>query len=387
MFLRSLKLSRVLSFGPGDAPVELGPLNVLIGPNGSGKSNFIEAIGLLSATPKDLQAHLRRNGGGQAWIWKGERDATAEIEAVTSVPGASVDPMRHAFSFAANEQTTWLTHERISDVPAEPGDEEVAFFTYDENAQPVLGADDRERAAWRERLDKQRSILSQVADPVRYSALWSLGDAYSQIRFHRAWTFGRDAAPRRPQPADLPTTSLLEDASNLGLILNRFRRDVPTKKALIKGLRELFDGITDFSVQIEGGTVQIFLEEAEWTIPATRMSDGSLRWLALLSVLLDPAPPPLICIEEPELGLHPDLVNVLARLLTTASERTQLIVTTHSEALVDAFRETPEVVMVCERHEGSTTMRRLDPSQLAEWLEEYSLGQLWSKGMLGGNRW
>lgn len=388
MLLRSLKLTQLLSFGPDAEAVELRPLNVLIGPNGSGKSNFIEAIGLLSACPRDLTAHFRRTGGGSAWIWKGAREAQAEIEAVLS-PTAffGVPDIRHRLAFKASEQATWLVQERISDVPTSPGEPEVVFFRYDENGRPVFGADETERALWRDRLDTRQSILAQVTDPVKYPDLWSLASEYGQIHFHRGWVFGRDAAPRRPQPADLPTAYLLEDASNLGLILNKFRRDVPTKRALIASLQELFEGITDFSVQIEGGTVQIFLEEEPWTIAATRLSDGTLRWLSLLAVLLDPKPPPLVCIEEPELGLHPDLVHALARLLRSASERTQIVVTTHSEALVDAFRETPEVVMVCERREGSTTLRRLDGDQLAEWLKEYSLGELWSKGILGGNRW
>lgn len=387
MLLHELELSRILSFGPDAEPVELGPLNVLIGPNGSGKSNFIEAIGLLQATPKDLAEHFRRSGGGSAWIWKGEPEACARIAAHISLPGAPGDRLRHRLAFRASDLATWLEDERITDVPTEPGEAEIVHFRYDDHKQPVLGAHESEQARWRSRLTNKSSILSQVSEPVNYAGLWDLGHAYEQIRLYRYWTFGRDAPPRRPQPADLPNAYLLEDASNLGLVLNRFRGHIPTKKALLEALGEVFEGITDFSVQIEGGTVQIFLEEDRWVIPAARLSDGTLRWLALLAVLLDPKPPPLVCIEEPELGLHPDLVNVLARLLKSASERMQLIVTTHSQALVDAFRDTPEVVLVCERHEGSTTMRRLDPDRLAEWLKEYSLGELWSKGVLGGNRW
>lgn len=387
MLLHRLELNRLLSFGPDTAPVELGPLNVLIGPNGSGKSNFIEAIGLLQATRKDLAEHFRRNGGGGAWIWKGEPDACARLEAEVYFDQHGESRLRHRFAFRASDQATWLEDERIADVPTEPGEPEIVLFRYDENKLPVLGTDETERMLWRRRLDTRRSVLSQVADPVKHSDLSDLGSAYEQIRFYRYWTFGREAAPRRPQPADLPNAYLLEDASNLGLVLNRFRGHIPTKKALLEALGDLFEGITDFSVQVEGGTVQIFLEEDRWVIPAARLSDGTIRWLALLAVLLDPKPPPLVCIEEPELGLHPDLVNVLARLLKSASERMQIIVTTHSEALVDAFKDTPEAVLVCERHEGSTTVRRLDPDQLVEWLEEYSLGQLWSKGVLGGNRW
>jgi predicted ATPase len=106
-----------------------------------------------------------------------------------------------------------------------------------------------------------------------------------------------------------------------------------------------------------------------------------------LAILCDPDPPRLICIEEPELGLHPDILPTLADLLKTASERTQLIVTTHSDILVDAMTEMPECVVICEKHEGKTEMTRLSSEELAAWLEQYRLGDLWIKGQLGGKRW
>jgi predicted ATPase len=105
----------------------------------------------------------------------------------------------------------------------------------------------------------------------------------------------------------------------------------------------------------------------------------------LLSILCHPKPPPLICIEEPELGLHPDIIPQVAKLLLEASQRTQLVVTTHSEALVSALSEVPEAIIVCERDDNGTQLRRLEPEKLKEWLERYKLGELWSMGEIGGN--
>jgi predicted ATPase len=121
--------------------------------------------------------------------------------------------------------------------------------------------------------------------------------------------------------------------------------------------------------------------------PAERLSDGTLRWLNLLIVLLDPTPPPVICIEEPELGLHPDMIPTLSDLLRDASTRTQLILTTHSRTLVECFSDDPESVCVCEKFQGATEIKRLEADYLKVWLEKYSLGQLWSSGEIGGNRW
>jgi predicted ATPase len=106
-----------------------------------------------------------------------------------------------------------------------------------------------------------------------------------------------------------------------------------------------------------------------------------------LAILCDPDPPPLICIEEPELGLHPDIIPTVASLLKEASARCQLIVTTHSTALVDAMTDSPEDVVVCEKIEGATRLKRLSAVDLSVWLKQYRLGDLWTSGEIGGNRW
>ena len=106
--------------------------------------------------------------------------------------------------------------------------------------------------------------------------------------------------------------------------------------------------------------------------------------MAILAQLLSPAPPPLICMEEPELGLHPDAIALLASLLQEASARTQLIVTTHSDALVSALTEVADSVMVCE-YRGGTILKRIESDKLRFWLDKYKLGEIWRIGEIGGN--
>ena len=158
---------------------------------------------------------------------------------------------------------------------------------------------------------------------------------------------------------------------------------------MLEKLRLFQEDIEDVTVRIHEGTVQVFVREKglREPIPATRLSDGMLRYLCLLTILCHPTPPSVVCIEEPELGMHPDIIPTIAKLLIDASHRTQLFVTTHSEILVDELTEVPEAVIVCEKHEGATTMRRLDQESLSGWLEKYSLGEIWVSGELGGNRW
>ena len=211
---------------------------------------------------------------------------------------------------------------------------------------------------------------------------------YGRIRLYREWSFGRTSVFRSPQSADLPSDRLEEDFSNLGLFLNHLRGIPKAKNKIIEHMRDLYEGLDDFDVRIKGGTVEVFLTEGNFIVPASRLSDGTLRYLCLLAILCDPEPPALVCIEEPELGLHPDILPKIADLLVAASERTQLIVTTHSDILVDAMTERPEAVVVLEKHDGKTQAKRLEATQeMQEWLQRYRLGQLWTRGEIGGTRW
>ena len=262
------------------------------------------------------------------------------------------------------------------------------YFYRWQNGRPVVkGVKGKERNLALETVNMELSILAQRRDPEIYPEITYLAETYEKFRIYREWSFGRNTIFREPQRADMRNDRLEEDFSNLGLFLSRLRKSPKVKKAILDGLKDLYEGITDFEPFVEGGTVQMVFHEGDFSIPATRLSDGTLRYLCLLAILCDPTPPPLICIEEPELGLHPDILPKLADLLVAASERTQLIVTTHSDILVDAMTERPEVVVVCEKHDGHTQMKRLDKKDLEVWLEKYRLGQLWTKGMLGGNRW
>ena len=387
ILVRELKLTSLLSYGLQAEPIPLRGLNVIIGPNGSGKSNLIEAIALLRAAPSDLGTIIRRGGGTREWIWKGDANGVAEVEAVVSSPVGS-QPLRHALSFRAEEQGFRLADERIeNEQRTDPNKPDPIFYYRYQKGHPVINVAGQKRELVRESVEPDLSILAQRRDPETYPELSYLASSYEKIRIYREWAFGRNSIFREPQKADMRNDRLEEDFSNLGLFLNRLRRNSKTKKAILTALGDLYDGLNDFYETIEGGTVQVFFTEGDYSIPATRLSDGTLRYLCLLAILCDPDPPPLICIEEPELGLHPDILPKVADLLVSASMRTQLIITTHSDILVDAMTERPEAILICEKHEGQTTMQRLESETLKGWLAEYRLGELWTRGELGGTRW
>jgi predicted ATPase len=206
---------------------------------------------------------------------------------------------------------------------------------------------------------------------------------------YRDWNMGRESAIRKPQRTDDPNDFLEESFANLAVVLNNMKYGSEFK-TIDDLLARFYPMYGEVHVMIDSGTAQLWIREQglETSIPSTRLSDGTLRFLSLLTVLCHPKPPPLICIEEPELGLHPEVVALIAELLKSASKRTQLIVTTHSRDLVNALSDQPESVVVCGRGEDyGTDFRRLSQDRLNSWLEDYQLGELWAAGEIGGTRW
>ena len=355
MLLEHIQLTNLLSFGPRAEELELGPLNVLIGPNGCGKSNFIDAIGLLRGTPTDLAGPTYCGRGVADWIWQGEpRADSARLQAVVRPAGQPA--LRYSVEVAARQQG----------------------FTVIDGYRPI------EHTA-----EDGKSVLAQAKDAQHHPELAGTAKELAHISLYREWTFGPNNVVRSLQKTDLPNANLAEDQANLGLVLNRLSRDCTARERIVEALRRLYEDISDFHVNIECNAVQVFVQERSGrvTVPVTRLSDGTTRYLSLLAILCDPQPPPLVCLEAPELGLHPDILPGLAKLLLEASERCQLIVTTHSEVLVDALTDQPESIVVCEKEDGQTKLKRLSRSELRHWLGKYRLGELWSSGKIGGNRW
>ena len=385
--LKSITVKNLLSFGPEGMTLDLEPLNVLIGPNGTGKTNLLEAIGLFQAAPHDVESPIAWSGGIREWIWKGKPQSPAVVEVVVSNPIGSM-PLRHRIAFAEVDQQFELVDERIENEIPHQGHSDVYFFYRFQDGSPVLSIrEGNDRHLERQDVELDESILSQWRDPQELPELSFLHRMYRGFRLYRNWEFGPDTAIRDPQRANTSRTALRENFRNLGVFLNKLRQTPSVKAKFIEKLSDLYEGVTDFELNFEGGTVQIYFTEGNFNISATRLSDGSLRYLCLLAILLDPDPPPLICIEEPEMGLHPDMMHKLADLLVDASSRCQLVVTTHSDILVDALTEDYQSVVVCEKQDGRTSMRRLSEPEFSHWLEKYRLGHLWTSGHLGGVRW
>jgi predicted ATPase len=184
---------------------------------------------------------------------------------------------------------------------------------------------------------------------------------------------------------------LMPDAGNVAAMLYRFReKESGTAYGRILGtVRQIAPFVADFELEPTGPqNTDIILnwkdKHAGEVFGPHQLSDGTLRFMALATLLLQPQAllPDVIVIDEPELGLHPAGLNLLGGMLRSVSHHCQVIVATQSAALVDGFA--PDDIVVVDRRDGASTFQRLDESQLKGWLEDYTLGQLWEKNVVGG---
>jgi len=377
MLLRQVKLENLLSFR--NTTVEFRGLNVLIGANASGKSNLIEAIGLLQAAPVDLSTAILRLGGVHVVCSLAGRTPTAAIQCSEMHD----EPLHYRLEFSEEAYAFAIIREVLTG--SRPEVVNGSGPTYFER----IGGKVRLIGGNYNSISPTQSVFELYKSPADPTPITPIGRQFEAIRIYREFRTTGDSQARIGTSTSMRKEFLHDGAGNLALVL----LDMNFKglhERIRDYLRRFCDRFNDVKVNLDGPIAKTYIEESGLLEPLVswRLSDGTLKFLCLLAVLLDPDPAPLICIEEPEVGLHPEAIQIVAEALVEASERTQLIVTTHSEALIDALSERPEDVLVTERDaDNSTQFRRLDKQQLSLWLEQYSLGRLWRMGEIGGMRW
>lgn len=407
--IEEINIRGLLSFGPdGIGPdgggLALRPLNIIIGTNASGKSNFLDAIALLQAAARDLTVPFTdMNEEVGEWLWKGKIKNRTRIRAIVrNAKGSSAirnDWLRYWLEFREGKQHELeVVDEGLENkLPSIGYQYPFKHFFLDEKGIPSIGkrTGNSQKPGYRSLetgdLMPQQTVISRHWESSLYPELAATNQLFDSFRLYRDWTFGRKSPVRQPSRVGVDPY-LNEDASNLANVLSGLLIDAKTKDTLIERLKNLNKDVEDVRVvPLKYGNQVLYqvllVQEKDNMIPASRLSDGTLHWLALLAVLLNPARQTLVCFEEPEIGLHPDMIPMLAHLLRQAATRMQVVVTTHSEQLVDQFTGTPEDVIVCEKPNGATTMHRLSSERLSNWLkEDYTLGQLWAMDITGGRR-
>lgn len=336
---------------------ELGSLNVLIGPNGAGKTNFLDLFRMLDSMEKQrLQVFIGQHGGPDSLLFGG-RKRTDQMEFRLHF-GNSM----YAFSLtpAANSRMVFLG-EFVRTITA--GHQSLSSGHFESN------------------LANAREGAEKILRPY-------MGTAVSAWRVYHFLDTSPAAAVRLAQEVR-DNLCLKKDAGNLGPILRRLRERFPESyRKIVDVVRLAAPFFGDFVYRKDVGE-RMQLEWSNSSDPDSvlgpqQLSDGTLRFISLATLLMQPAElqPELILIDEPELGLHPFALTLLAEMLQDASHTRQVIVSTQSADLVSELD--PEDVVVVDRNEDASTFTRLDRERLSEWLEDYALGDLWKMNILGG---
>ena len=336
------------------------PLNVLIGPNGAGKTNFIDLFRMLARMAEGrLQVFVAEQDGPDALMFGGRR-RTERIET--------------ELRFGANAYCFSL-------VPAGRrlvfGSEETRFFGWSSKTHThSLGSGHAES-----NLEAAAEAGSDTFAPYVRKAI----AGWRVYHFHDTST----TAPVRQAHGLRDNLLLKPDAGNLGAFLRRLREHHPNHyRQIVEVVRLAAPFFGDFVYRRDTGDsmeLEWFQADDQDTVLGPRqLSDGTLRFICLSTLLLQPVElqPELVLIDEPELGLHPCALTLLAEMLQHASDSRQIIASTQSADLVSELD--PENVVVVDRKEGASTFTRPDGDGLKEWLEDYALGDLWKMNILGG---
>jgi predicted ATPase len=338
---------------------ELKNLNIIVGANGAGKSNFIEFFRLISAMmkPDGLKAFV--SGNADSFLFGGPKltpQISVEMKFGKNGYDFELAPTEDGFLIINNEKRHYFPH----------------------GATRNFGSGNFNPGLVKEK-DNSGYFGSKSATGYTYDAITS----WQIYHFHDT---SKQAGMRRFQESG-HNKKLFDDASNIAAYLLRLQKEHPKNyRDIINAVRLVIPFFDDFILE-PNNNEQIRLEWkqkglADYPMKPTHLSDGSIRFICLATALLQPSPPSTIIIDEPELGLHPAAIVILAELIQVASQRTQVIVATQSPALIDQFGI--DEIIVANREDGVSTFKRLKEEDFSEWLKDYSVGQLWMKNVISG---
>jgi len=346
--------------------IELQSLNILIGPNGAGKSNFIDFFRILRAiSKKEFQFFVGREGGADRVFYLGSKVTSELIGSVQTREGG----MSWEFKIFPSKTNELLFFEEVVTGGAGTLHSKWARkFDHGLSESALFSKGNGER-------DEFIHKIREVIQPIMES--WIV------YHFHDTGDF---AAVKRPCTTR-DYEYLRPDASNLAAFLlflkKKHEKEYQKIRETIQLVAPFFDDFRLIGEEIENDT-QVVLgwqqKGSDYPFHPSQMSDGTLRFICLVTALLQPEPPSTILLDEPELGLHPHALALLAGLIRKASKRTQVIVSTQSAGLISHFD--PQDIIVAERKNEESIFNRLPLDKLQKWLDDYSLGELWEMNLL-----
>lgn len=370
-----------------DVDLKLKPLNVMIGANGSGKTSLLDVFTLLAASASgQLKAQIKELGGVDANLTlRSEEEikkaAFLRIEIDKSV--ATHAPIKYAISIRPGGTTYQIPDESLTQHSDPNQPHPMKFVESIHGRVRYYDIVEKRLKAPTWQLDELESALSQVGK--MYQEPESFRSILASSTHYHALDVGPRAPVRLPQPmreAKLPG----KDGEDLVTCLYWMREADPDRYATIEDtLRVAFPDFERLNFPpVAAGMLALTWKEKKLKTPffLHQLSEGTLRFLWLVTLLYSPGLTEVTLLDEPEVSLHPELLSVLADCLREASQRTQLIVATHADRLVRCLR--PDEVITLDVAEGVTLATRADELDLDAWLGEYSLDQLWEHGRMGG---
>ncbi len=376
---------RKISWAPGD-------LNIIIGPNGAGKSNLLYFMQLISVSARGgLGKYIQHLGGMDPVVWDG---AAASITfSMNTLPvGGEKGPEHYELELArlGSGSSYKVTKELLSNFRKQGGGGEGNSFKFlERSAKSAVIFDETRRAITtpEEYVSDEESLLSMAYGPFINNRLIPpfQREAASITVYHDLLTH-MDAPVRRPAVSRMEER-VESDGQNLVSVMHTlytgdrdFKRDIDSamRAAFGDDFEELvFPPASDQRIQMRIRWKSLNREQS-----AAELSDGTLRFLFLITVMASPSPAPIIAIDEPETGLHPSMLPVVAEYAVEAATRSQVILTTHSPQFLDAFDETIPTTTIAKWVNGETILQIVHGEELAYWLKEYSLGSLFKSGEL-----
>ena len=365
-------------------------LNVLIGPNASGKSNVLRVLEMLSVASRGgLGKLIQQEGGMEPLLWDGEVDQV-KLRVKTTPAEANRDIARDSLTYELTLSRLGRTSDYRIDYEVlgnyyrvEQGSSQQPFKLIERAASRGVLFDEGEHSlvAPEASIPDDETLLSLVSGPFTQNRhLTTYQKELSTWKIYQGFQTHREAPIRSPQ-VTRAESQVSSDGQNLVSVLHSlytssrdFKNEINTamKAAFGDDFEELvFPPAADQRIQLRVRWKSLKREQS-----AADLSDGTLRFLFLLAVLANPSPPPLIAIDEPEMGLHPSMLPIVAEYARDASNRSQIILTTHSPELLDSFGDKPPTTTVVERHEGETKLRVISGDELGYWLKQYTLGDL-----------
>lgn len=384
--------------------LDLSPLSVLIGPNNGGKTNFLDLMSLMAEAGQGrLAKGIDSRGGygsvafGQNWF----KDILIEfrfraisaylLEPPPGYPGKIEQDVRFevALKVGPPSKTANVRDEQLTADITSPSPRQVSLVKRDVNGcifRSVNASGDEVEESKILESDSELAVF-QVRDLPKYPTHHNLLKQLQEWTVYRDINVGSEAPVRLPALLR-PTSRLLENGANLSSVLHSIQQRNPDIwEEILELLHTACPEFQDIRIPGEGGDGKVLLRwyeppfEKEGVTP-NLLSDGTLKFLCLIAILKNPDPPPLMCIDEPEIGLHPDWIKLVAEMMQSAAARTQLLVATHSPQIV--ARLEPEQVIITEKEQGETRLRHLDRQELEKWLKEFNLSDLWLAGHFGG---